>query len=87
MCLLLAEQAVDAGEKTRYSSGDSKSAIDDFVATIMALPPSDSRAASARQILQEHFETTQSSGASSSEALKSTFTLACQSPSSVIMGL
>ncbi len=76
MCMLIAEQVVDAGGKTRYASSEPNTAIDDFVTTIMALSPSDSRATPARQILQEHYETTKSSGATASEALKSTFNAA-----------
>jgi hypothetical protein len=87
MCILLSDRVVDAGGMSPYSSLDPKAAIADFVQTIMALPPSDPRATEARQILQEHFDASKSSGASASEALKSTFTLACASPSSVLMGL
>lgn len=87
VCILIAERVVDTGMDTRYSSAQPAKALDDFVATIMALPPSDPRATEARQILQEHFELAKSSGANPSDALKSTFTLACESPSSVVMGL
>lgn len=87
VCILVADRVVDAGMDARYSSALPQKALDDFVATIMALPPSDPRATEARQILQEHFDLAKSSGANPSEALKSTFTLACASPSSVVMGL
>jgi hypothetical protein len=87
MCVLLADRVVDAGSAPRYSSQQPDSAIDDMVATIMALLPGDPRSGEARQILREHFDAAQRSGSSASEALKSTFTLACASPSSVIMGL
>ena len=87
MCMLLADRVVDSSSPSRYSSLQSEAAIDDFVATIMTLLPSDPRSSEARQILREHFEAAKSSGSSASEALKSTFTLACASPSSVIMGL
>ena len=53
----------------------------------MAIVPSDPRAAELRQVLAEHLAAATAAGASASEALKSTFTLACASPSSVIMGL
>jgi hypothetical protein len=87
VCILVADRVVDSGMQARYSSLHPQKALDDFVATVMALPPSDPRAAEARQILQEHYDLAQSSGANPSEALKSTFTLACASPASVVMGL
>lgn len=87
MCILLSERVVDAGAQSRYSSLQPDSAMDDFVATIMTLLPSDPRAAAARAILREHFDAARSAGGSTSDALRSTFTLACSSPSSVLMGL
>ena len=87
MCILLAERVVDAGAQSRYSSQQPDSALDDFVATIMTLLPSDPRATAARAILREHFDAARSAGSSTSDALRSTFTLACSSPSSVLMGL
>lgn len=89
ICILAADQVVDAvgGGQARYSSSRPDAAIDDFVSTIMALLPDDPRAAPARQILQEHFDSAVQSGSTASDSLKSTFTLACSSPSSVILGL
>ncbi len=87
MCVLLSERVVDAGVQSRYSSQQPDVAIDDFVATIMTLLPSDPRAVAARAILREHFDAARSAGASASDALRSTFALACSSPSSVLMGL
>lgn len=92
MCQQIADLVVDApgGGSTRYSSADPAAAISDLVAQVMGLPPSDPRAAPAAQILAEHLAaaTTADGGAvSATDALKSTFQLACLSPSSVIVGL
>lgn len=87
MCMLLADRAVDSGPQPRYSSTAPDAAIADFVSTIMAVLPSDPRADEAQKILREHYTQAVGSGSSASEALKSTFTLACSSPASVIVGL
>ena len=58
-----------------------------FVGTIMALVPSDPRAAPAVKLLKEHFTTATAQGASASDALKSTFVVACLAPSSISVGL
>ena len=73
---------------TRYfSSAQPDAAIADFVATIMALVPSDPRAAPATTLLKSHFTSAMQQGASASDALKSTFVVACLSPSAVSIGL
>ncbi len=87
ICLRLADLAVDAGGASRYSSAAPGEALTDFVSTLMAIVPSDARSAELRQVLQEHLAAATAAGASASEALKSTFTLACAAPSSVLVGL
>lgn len=89
MCSLIADQLVDvkAPAPSRYSSARPTDAIADFVATVMALVPSDPRSAPALKILTDHFAAAQKGGATATDALKSTFTLACIAPSSVIVGL
>jgi hypothetical protein len=87
ICMSLSSQVVDAGSSSRYASERPEQAFDDLVATLMAIVPSDPRYAAARQILKEHFNAARDSGASAADALKSTFTLACASPSSVLVGL
>jgi hypothetical protein len=88
MCQLLADQLVDAKIiPSRYSSLKAAAAISDFVSTIMGLATSDPRANQAMQILTDNFAAAQQSGASATDSLKSTFTLACIAPSSVIVGL
>jgi hypothetical protein len=70
-----------------WSSTDPDTAIADFVATVMALVPSDPRAAPAAALLQQHYAAAMQEGASASDALKSTFVTACLAPSAVSIGL
>ena len=72
---------------TYWSSTDPNTAIADFVSTVMALVPSDPRAAPAQALLQQHFAAAMKQGASASDALKSTFVTACLAPSAVSIGL
>jgi hypothetical protein len=70
-----------------WSSAAPDAAIADFVATVMALVPSDPRAAPATTLLKDHFTGAMAQGASASDALKSTFVVACQAPSAVSIGI
>ena len=73
---------------TKYwSSADPQTAIADFVAIIMALPPSDPRSPPVTQLLQAHFAAALQQGATASAALKSTFVTACLAPSAVSIGI
>lgn len=90
LCAQMADLVIDAkgcktGQKC-WSSKDSGTAIKDFVRTLMALEPSDPRSADISQILTDHF-TEAGKTASASDALKSTFVLACASPLSDSSGL
>lgn len=88
ICRLVADQVVDQGATPKYSSTNYAVAIDDFVANVMALPASDSRSVMARQILTEHYGAASTQpGIKAVDALKSTFVLACTSPTSVSLGL
>jgi hypothetical protein len=53
----------------------------------MALAPGDPLAAGAREILQAHYDDALGSGAKAVDAMRSTFVLACTSPSTVAIGL
>lgn len=88
LCRVVAEQVADpaAPLKARYSSQAVPAAVDDLVKTVMGLPKEDPRHATARQILSEHFDGAKAAGATATEALRSTFVLACSSPSSVGLG-
>jgi hypothetical protein len=72
----------------RWTSDDSPQAISDFVALMMGLAPGDPRAAPAHALLDSHFQTALARpGISPTDALRSTFVVACLSPSMVSIGL
>ncbi len=100
LCSNIAAQVVDptAGGGV-YTSTDVAGAIKSMVETVMGYPPSHPAYAEAGQILQEHFDmarTTSTGGGrtggggsttSATNALRSTFILACESPTAVSIGL
>jgi hypothetical protein len=71
----------------RWSSTQPDAALADFVQLLMALTPSDSRAAPAQALLKSHFSSAMQTGASATDALRSTFVVACMAPSAVSIGL
>jgi hypothetical protein len=91
LCKQLASRAVDPTEclprQRRFDSTEPHRAIADLVRVVMAVPALDSRCATAREILTEHFEDATEAGYGASDALKSTFVLACTSPFSSAIGL
>lgn len=92
LCRIIADQVVDAGMTPRYSSKSPDPAVADLTRTVMGLPDSDARSAAARRVLRAHFDKAQAAALmaaklSPTDALKSTFVLACEAPSSVAMGL
>jgi len=84
ICATLATRLIDAGAGTRWSSAAADAAIADFVHTLMGLGAS--RDATPLSILGEHFQSARTAGLSASDALRSTFVLACISPSVTGMG-
>ncbi len=87
LCANLAPQLVDGGgNSSLWSSSMAPAAIDDMVGRVMGYPPSDKNHAMAASILQQHMQSAQSKSNASS-ALRSTFVLACESPTSVSIGL
>ncbi|MBL9003481.1 MAG: hypothetical protein JNJ46_04490 [Myxococcales bacterium] len=89
ICRRVADEVVDKTPGTpRYTSAMPQPAIDDFVKTVMGIPVADARHAAARSILAEHFDAaSKTAGIMARDALKSTFVLACSSPTSVSSGL
>lgn len=87
VCGLVANQVIDVTTGSKYSSQNADAALDDFVATVMNVAPSDARAAEARAILADNYAAAIKANATPTAALKSTFTLACLAPSSVLVGL
>ncbi|MDB4946716.1 MAG: hypothetical protein JWP97_6250 [Labilithrix sp.] len=88
LCRAVADQVVGtASQAKKYSDASRDAALSDFVANVMALPSSDPRSAPALQILKEHYDAAVATGASPVDSLKSTFVLACTSPTAVSIGL
>jgi hypothetical protein len=91
LCTTFANMVVDStvnGQPGPYSSKSPTPAIADFVSTVMGVVPSDPRSATLTQILTEHFTNAgKATGITPSNALKSTFVLACASPTSISIGL
>jgi hypothetical protein len=93
LCEHVAAQVIDApaapgSSASRWSSSDPDTAITAFVSKVMALPASDPRAGPARELLAEHFASASAQpGITVTQALQSTFVVACLSPSTVSIGL
>ncbi|HEY2509337.1 MAG TPA: hypothetical protein VGI39_00650 [Polyangiaceae bacterium] len=93
ICEAVASQVIDpAGSAApgvvQWSSASPDAAIGDFVTRLMALPPSDPRSAPAQALLSSHFTSALAQpGTTPTDALRSTFVVACLSPSTVTIGL
>ena len=93
ICESVAAQTIDVtaanqqANVTQWSSKNPDAAITDFVNIVMALAPSDTRASAASTLLRAHFDKAVASKATASNALKSTFVVACLAPSAVSIGL
>ena len=87
LCEEIAVQVVDADVGSVYSSADGSMAFADMATRIMGYPPGDPKHAPAAQLLGDHHAAARASGASATNALRSTFAAACQSPTSVSFGL
>ncbi len=91
LCAQMAALVVDpasckTGQKC-YSSKNGAAAVQDLVQTLMAMPPSDPQAAAGARVLSDHLAAAGMSGLSPTDALKSTFVLACASPFFISSGL
>jgi hypothetical protein len=91
LCRVFADYVVDttvAGKPSRYSSKSPDAAIDDLLASLMGIVPTDPRRAALRQILGDHFTKAKATaGLTLTDALKSTFLVACTAPTSISIGL
>jgi hypothetical protein len=87
LCARLATQLVDVAQNGKWSSADKDGALDAFVTTLMGVAPSDERHAALRDVLAEHHAAALGMGAKPSDALRSSFVLACTSPNTVSLGL
>jgi len=86
ICKAVADVVVDATD-ARFDSMKVKDSVAAMTETLMTLPTTDPRQAAAAGILSGHYDKAIAAGATPTEALRSTFTLACMSPSSVTIGL
>ncbi|MDB4989232.1 MAG: hypothetical protein JWN04_4410, partial [Myxococcaceae bacterium] len=93
ICASVADMVIDVAVKKQvagskqWTSDKPDAAIADFVALLLAMTPSDSRSAPSVALLQSHFTGAKAAGASATDALKSTFIVACLSPSSLAIGM
>lgn len=84
MCAAFARRLIDGTTGTRWSSATPDAAIADFVHELMGIGKD--RDATPIAILTEHLTSARAAGLSGSDALRSSFVLACLSPSVVGMG-
>ncbi len=84
VCAALAGQLIDNGAGSKWTSVNPPAAIGDFVHLLMGIPAASD--ATPLSILQTHLQNARSAGLTTSDALKSTFMLACLSPSVVGIG-
>jgi hypothetical protein len=88
ICQIAADQVIDLTKgKSPYTSGQKDAAITDFVGNVMGLGANDPIHDPATKILQDHYTQALAKGATPTVALKSTFVVACTSPSSIAIGL
>ena len=83
VCAILAARLIDSAN-ARWSSASPDAAIADFVHVLMGVGAG--RDATPLSILSGHFQSARAAGLAPTDALKSTFVLACLSPSVVGMG-
>ena len=94
ICETVAAQVIGAApvnpspNAKHWTSDQADAAIADFVSIVMALAPSDPRAEPARALLSSHFASARRQpGITPTDALRSTFVVACMAPSAVSVGL
>jgi hypothetical protein len=86
LCWLLSQRLVDSAG-SRYTSAQKDEALSNFTVTLMGLPDGHPHATESKIILEEHHAAALQAGASPTNALRSAFTLACQSPFTTSLGL
>ena len=86
LCEAAAAIVVDGSQYRVFSSSNLPTAFEDMASNLMALPPSDPKHTRAVAILKAH-NTAAATGASATNALRSTFVAACLAPSSTGLGI
>ncbi len=87
LCEAVAAKVVDSGANARFVSTDVAAGIEGLVTTLMGVPASDPRHQAAVIVLTSHFNDAKASGATATNALRSTFSAACQSAPSLALGI
>ncbi len=88
LCENVSKLVVDATTGSVYSSSDVTTAIKGMVETVMGINPGDTTVHDmAISILQSHYNAVLATKASATNSLRSTFALACESPTSLGIGL
>jgi hypothetical protein len=93
ICAQVSAMVIDAAPNpkqpgaARWSSSQPDAAIADFVAIVMGLVPPDDRVAPVTAALHAHFSASTDAGATATDALRSTFVVACLSPSFIGIGM
>jgi hypothetical protein len=90
-CEAIAAKVVDATTGTVYTSTSASAtttAITDMVVKVMGVPASDPHYADALKALNDHYAAAMGTGkATATNALRSTFSAACQSPTTLSFGI
>ncbi|MDX2019986.1 MAG: hypothetical protein SF187_07075 [Deltaproteobacteria bacterium] len=88
VCDRLATLVVD-GKPTssRITSANAEASFDFIVGNVMGVPSGDPRYTPLRKIVSDHFAAAKSAKANSTQAMRSAFSLACQSPTAAAIGL
>ncbi|HET8938048.1 MAG TPA: hypothetical protein VFN67_31610 [Polyangiales bacterium] len=88
LCENIAALVVDAETDPVFRSSDVPAALAQMLESVMGYPAEHLQHAAALQILQEHFDAARKeSRSNATQALRSTFVLACEAPSMVAQGL
>jgi hypothetical protein len=88
VCEAIAVKVVDANAGSVFSSADVPAAIERMVTSVMGVPIADPKHAAVVDALTRHHQAAlESSGANAASALRSTFSAACQSPTTVSFGI
>lgn len=87
LCEAVAVKVVDSGANAKFASADPSTAVEGLVTTLMGVPPADPRHAAAVSVLTSHFNDAKSGGATATNAMRSTFSAACQSAPSLALGI
>jgi hypothetical protein len=92
LCENVAALVVDATAASAtgkvYSSTDVPGAVEDMVTRLLGYPPADAHHADAAKVLQDHYTAVLAVNRNTATtALRSTFALACQSPTALAFGL